>query len=141
MNHKPRSLLLLARLSPGLLIVGLSLLLAGCEGFPQIGTGTSRPSAEQLQAALKWEDQYVYFPGYEIYYNRTQGYYVYWTNDGWVERFDLPAEVEPQELLASPFVEMPFHDSPGPHHAQVSRDYPLDWGQPNAQVAEKRQEQ
>lgn len=116
-------------------VVGLTLLLAGCGSFPQIGTGASGPSPAQLQAALQWENRYIYFPGYEIYYNRTQGYYVYQTNEGWLERFDLPPEVDRAQMIASPFAVMSFHDSPGPHHAQVVREYPRNWGVEEPRVA------
>ncbi|AOS46209.1 hypothetical protein Verru16b_03306 [Lacunisphaera limnophila] len=117
----------LARWAGGGLLV-LAGLLAGCTGFPQAGPGSYYPTPTELQARLELEERYVYFPGYEIYYNRTQGYYVYRTHGGWVDEFELPLEVDRQEMLASPFAAMSFHDHPEAHHEQVVRDYPRNWG-------------
>jgi len=120
------------------LALAVSGLLSGCTGAPRWGTWAERPTEAQVVAALKTVDQYAYFPGYEIYYNRTRGYYVFRTETGWVERFDLPAEIDSTRLLASPFVEMGFHDSPQSHHEEVARAYPRDWGQTKPHLALSR---
>lgn len=115
---------------PALGLTASLLLWTGCASFPQVGTGAHHPTPAQVQTAMKWEDHYLYFPGYEIYYNRTQGTYVYLTVDGWTERFAPPPEVDTPSLLASPFVEAPFSDRPAAHHARMMREYPRDWGLP-----------
>jgi hypothetical protein len=115
---------------PGIGLAAVLLAGAGCAGFPQVGTGAHHPTPAQVQAAMQWQDHYLYFPGYEIYYNRTQGSYVYLTGQGWVEQFTPPTEVDLQALLASPHVETNFHDSPSAHHARMIREYPRNWGSP-----------
>lgn len=123
----------------GLGLTGSLLVWSGCSGFPQVGAGAHHPTSAQLQTAMQWEDHYIYFPGYEIYYNRTQSTYVYLTVDGWAERFEPPPEVDLQALLASPFVEAPFNGRPAAHHARMIRDYPRDWGLPKPRDLDGRQ--
>ncbi len=113
-------------------------MLAGCAGAPRWGTWAQRPTEAELVAAVRGLDQYAYFPGHEIYYNRTQGYFVYLDENGWVERFELPEHIDKQQLLSSPFVEMAFHDDPQGHHAEVSRAYPREWGQADSNLALNR---
>lgn len=114
------------------------LLLAGCTGAPRWGYWSDHPTRAQTLAALGKGDTYVYFPGYEIYYNRTQGYYVYWNGKAWLKRFEAPAGVNLTALLASPSVAVPFHDDPELHHADMVRSYPRDWGKQNPFVVSAR---
>jgi hypothetical protein len=75
--------------------------------------------------AVVAQDDYVYYPAYGIYYNSSQHQYVYLHAGLWVSApepgISLPV------LLASPSVNMDFHDSPEKHHAEMVQRYPKDW--------------
>lgn len=80
-------------------------------------------------------DDYVYYPRYEIYFNRTQYRYVSLEKGGWATRSE-PAGVAVETLLDSPSVPMSFHDAPALHHDSVIRSYPKNWTEPEgAKVA------
>jgi hypothetical protein len=112
------------------LALGALVLLVGCSSAPRLSTWLKQPAqAPAAPAAAPTEDAYVYFPRYEVYYNRTQGYFAFWDGRAWRKRFEPPADTTVAALLASPFVAMPFHDDPRHHHADVARSYPASWGQ------------
>jgi hypothetical protein len=69
------------------------------------------------------QDDYVYYPQYEVYFSSSRHQYVYPENGVWVSR-PAPPQVAVNVLLASPSVHMDFHDSPAAHHADVVRSYP-----------------
>jgi len=75
------------------------------------------------------QDDYVYFPYYQMYYNNSRRQYAYRQNNAWVSQ-PAPKGVTVNELLASPSVLMDFHDSPANHHAAVVQKYPRDWAPP-----------
>ena len=75
------------------------------------------------------QDDYVYYPNYGVYYNSHRHQYYYLQNNAWViqpQPFGVTAEV----LLASPSVNMDFHDSPSKHHDEMLKRYPHDWHPP-----------
>ncbi len=115
---------------------GLSLvLLAGCTGSPPWGSTSKHPTTAQIQAMLGRLDNYVYFPAYEIYYNRTKDHYIFWSDRAWVTRNKPPGDVAVEVLLGSPAVAMNFNDAPARHHEAVVRTYPRNWGRSEAVMA------
>ena len=96
--------------------------LTGCVGYvdgPRAGY-YAEPSIAVVQ------DDYVYYPGYEVYYSSSRHQYAYREGRAWVSR-PAPRGVSADVLLASPSVRMDFHDSPAQHHATVVKQYPKNW--------------
>jgi hypothetical protein len=93
-------------------------------------------------AAMVAQDDYVYYPDYEVYYNSSRHDYRYRDGNNWVTR-SAPPRVSAQVVQASPSVRMAFHDAPDQHHAQVAKTYPKGWKptvkRQNGKDAEKRQ--
>ncbi len=83
----------------------------------------------QAQTTVVVQDDYDYYPGYEIYYSRTRNEYVYRDGDAWVRRPE-PRGVTASVLLAAPSVRVDFHDSPAVHHSSVVQSYPRNWTPP-----------
>ena len=83
----------------------------------------------QVQATVVLQDDYDYYPGYEIYYSRNRHEYVYLDGREWVRRPE-PRGVSVSVLFASPSVRLDFHDSPDRHHHRVVRSYPRHWAPP-----------
>lgn len=120
--------------SARLLITGtLLLLLTGCvvDGSGR-HTGYRSRSAVQVQTVVVIEDDYDYYPTYEIYYSRNRGEYVYRDGGQWVRR-SQPSGVSLNILLAAPSVRVDFRDSPERHHAEVVRTYPRSWKRSDSQ--------
>ena len=69
------------------------------------------------------QNDYLYYPGYAIYYNRYQHQYAYYNGDAWVWTL-APQGVALDDLLASPSVHMDFHDSLEKHHKDMLQRYP-----------------
>lgn len=114
--------------SAGLLTAGaLLILLTGCvaEGSGR-HTGYRSRSVAQVQTVVVFEDDYDYYPGYEVYYSRNRKEYVYRDGGQWVRR-SQPSGVSLNILLAAPSVRVDFRDSPERHHAEVVRAYPRSW--------------
>src|SRR5579862_9446841 len=93
--------------------------------------GCSRPAAVEGQppsapTAVVVQDDYVYYPGYEVYYSRTRHHYFYSEGGVWVSR-PAPPGVSVDVLFASPSVRVDFHDSPAFHHAEMVQRYPRNW--------------
>jgi hypothetical protein len=72
------------------------------------------------------QDDYVYYPNYAIYYNSSRHQYVCLENGVWVMQ-PAPQGVQVGVLLASPSVNVDFHDSPANHHTEMLRKYPKNW--------------
>ena len=72
------------------------------------------------------QDDYVYYPSYGVYYNSHRHQYAYLENGAWVSA-PTPNGVSVDALLASPSVNMDFHDSPERHHAEMLQKYPRNW--------------
>jgi len=93
--------------------------LTGCVGY----VDGPRAEAYVPPPVVVVQDDYVYYPDYEVYYSSSRGEY-FWPEGGvWVER-PAPRGVSIDVLLASPSVRMNFHDSPANHHAEIVRQYP-----------------
>lgn len=112
--------------------------LTGCIGYvdePRHGGMTVYPSA-QVEPAIMVQDDYVYYPGYQVYYSSHRRHYVYLEGRSWVTR-PAPPRVSVDVLFASPSVRLDFHDSPARHHATVVRQYPQHWSQPESNRGNK----
>jgi len=93
--------------------------LTGCVGYvdgPRAGVYVAPP-------VVVVEDDYIYYPDYEVYYSSSRHQYAYLDGGAWVSR-PAPRGVSVNVLLASPSVRMNFHDSPANHHAEIAREYP-----------------
>src|ERR1043166_342022 len=91
------------------------------EGFapPPRGEYAPPPPVRPDNAAVT-EDEYVYYPGYEIYYNTHHRQYTYRQGDSWFTG-PAPPRVAMDVLLGSPSVRLDFHDAPQAHHETVVR--------------------
>jgi hypothetical protein len=75
------------------------------------------------------QDDYVYYPGYQVYYSSHTRHYVYQDGRSWVSR-PTPPHVSAGVLFASPSVRVDFHDAPSVHHAAIVQTYPREWAPP-----------
>ncbi len=76
------------------------------------------------------QDDYVYYPQYEVYYSNSRHQYGYRDGNAWAWR-PAPPGISLNVLIASPSVRMNFHDSPERHHVDVVKTYPRNWKQPD----------
>jgi hypothetical protein len=109
--------------------------LTGCVGYvdgPRAGY-YAEPSVAVVQ------DDYVYYPGYEVYYSSSRHQYAYREGRAWVSR-PAPRGVSVNVLMASPSVRMDFHDSPAQHHAAIVRQYPKNWAPPGSNQGQNRKD-
>jgi hypothetical protein len=100
--------------------------LTGCVGYvdgPRAGVYAAPPVVDVGFAA---QDDYVYYPNYEVYYSVSLHQYAYREGNAWVSR-PAPRGVSVDVLMRSPSVRMNFHDSPANHHAAVVQQYPKNW--------------
>ena len=117
------------------LCVALLGTLTGCVGYvdgPRAGY-YAEPSVAVVQ------DDYVYYPGYEVYYSSSRHQYAYREGRAWVSR-PAPRGVSVNVLLASPSVRMDFHDSPAQHHAAIVRQYPKNWAPSGSNQGQNRKD-
>jgi hypothetical protein len=100
------------------------------EGFapPPRGDYAPPPPVRPDNAAIT-QDEYVYYPGYEIYYNSHRRQYTYQEGRSWVTG-PAPPRVAVDVLFGSPSVRLDFHDAPQAHHETVVRQYPKHWAPP-----------
>lgn len=106
-------------------------LLAGCVGYvdgPRAGGYTPETSL-YVERGVAAQDDYVYYPGYQVYYSGSRHQYVYQDGRSWVSR-PTPPRVSADKLLASPSVKVDFHDAPANHHAEMVKLYPKHWAPP-----------
>lgn len=103
---------------PGfLLLAGTgSILVTGC-------VVRDRGYAPPPPVAIVDSDDYVYYPGDEVYYDNTHRLYVYQDNGAWIRRAAPPRFWHRED----PSVPMNFHDAPERHHPDVVRQYPRTW--------------
>jgi hypothetical protein len=94
------------------------------------------PPVESGQYAFVAVDDYVYYPGYEVYYSSSRRQYAYREGNTWVAR-PAPRGVSVDVLLASPSVKMDFHDSPAIHHVATVQKYPKNWKPPGPNQGQK----
>ena len=71
-------------------------------------------------------DNYVYYPGQEVYYNSTRHQYVYRDGKSWVTRPE-PPRTAVKTLPSAPSVPVQFHDAPERHHSDIVKEYPKTW--------------
>jgi hypothetical protein len=110
------------------LLFGAALLttLTGCVAYVDRPTQGSVYVAPQVETTFVAQDDYVYYPGYEVYYSSSRHQYAYRDGRNWISR-PAPRGVSVNVLMASPSVRMDFHDSPASHHAMIARQYPRNW--------------
>ncbi len=77
-------------------------------------------------ATVVVQDDYVYYPRYGVYYNRTHHEFCYPQGNIWVMA-PAPEGVTAEVVLASPSVHMDFHDAPAHHHVEIVKKYPRGW--------------
>ena len=90
---------------------------------PPVPTPTAQVVA---QPEVMAEDDYVYYPEYEVYYSNRRHQYGYWEGSRWLWR-PAPPRVGINVLVGSPSVHMDFHYSPERHHQDIVRRYPHNW--------------
>lgn len=123
------------------LVLGAALLGAGtgCVGYvdrPREGRAYGQPPPVFLDGGATVQDDYIYYPGYQVYYSSHRHQYTYQDGRSWVSR-PTPPRVSAEVLFASPSVRLGFHDSPSIHHASVVRQYPKHWAPPNSSHGNK----
>jgi hypothetical protein len=119
------------------LISGAALVavVAGCNKSQPAVQYVSAPAAAapttvvQVQPTVVLQDDYVYYPAYEVYYSSSRRDYRYRDGNAWVERA-TPPHVSVDVLFASPSVRLDFHDAPERHHEDIRRTYPRNWAPP-----------
>jgi hypothetical protein len=112
-------------------VFGAALLgaLTGCVGYvdgPRGGGTYVEPPSVYVEGGVAVQPEYVYYPGYEVYYSSHTRQYVYRDGRSWVSR-PAPPRVSAEVLFASPSVRLDFHDHPSNHHATIARQYPKNW--------------
>ena len=116
----------------------LLLSLTGCVGYVDRSPQTVYVTPAPVETVAIVQDDYVYYPGYQVYYSSNRRQYVYQEGRSWVTRA-APRGVSVNVLLSSPSVRLDFHDSPAQHHATVARQYPKNWAPPGANPGRKNQ--
>jgi hypothetical protein len=100
--------------------------LTGCIGY------VDRPGRGEVYVQPpSVQEDYVYYPGYQVYYSSYRRQYIYLEGRSWVSR-PAPPRVSVDVLYASPSVRLDFHDSPANHHASVVKTYPKNWAPPGS---------
>lgn len=79
-----------------------------------------------VETTIVVQDDYIYYPDYQVYYSSHRHQYAYVEGGAWVSR-PAPRGVSINVLIASPSVRMNFHDAPANHHAEIVRQYPKNW--------------
>ena len=116
-------------------------MLTGCVGYVGQARGGSRYAARPaVEATVVMQDDYVYYPGYDLYYSNSRHQYYYQDGGAWVSR-PAPRGVSVDVLVAAPSVRMDFHDSPDRHHAEVVKQYPRNWSPPGAHQVQNNNSQ
>ncbi len=115
-------------------VFGAALLgsLTGCVGYvdgPRHARGYAPPPAVYVESGVVVQDDYVYYPRYQVYYSSNRRQYMYQDGRSWVAR-PAPRRVSVDVLVASPSVRLDFHDAPAVHHATVVQTYPKNWTPP-----------
>jgi len=102
----------------------VALAMTGCE----TDTRTTIAYRDSRPAYVYADDDYVYYPQYEMYYSNRRHQYGYREGNSWVWR-QSPTRVETNVLVSTPSVHLDFHDSPERHHSEVIKTYPRNWRQ------------
>ena len=116
------------KLGNAVFVLGVVLVatLTGCISYVDRPPRTIGYQPSGMDAGLVVEDDYVYYPGYEVYYSNSRRQYIYLDGRSWVSR-PAPRGVSVDVLFASPSVRMDFRDSPSHHHTAIARQYPRNW--------------
>jgi len=112
--------------------------LTGCIGYveePHHARAYAPPPA-YVENVVVVQDDYVYYPSYQVYYSGSSRQYVYVEGNAWVTR-PAPPRVSADVLFASPSVRLNFHDAPAIHHAAVVQTYPRNWAPPGSSHGNK----
>jgi hypothetical protein len=110
------------------LLVGLT----GCVGYddhPHHARVYAPPPPVYVEPVVVMQDDYVYYPSYQVYYSSTRRQYIYLDGRSWVTR-PAPPRVSVDVLFSSPSVRVDFHDSPSSHHSRIVKQYPKHWAPP-----------
>ncbi len=123
----------------GLVVLCATLLgtMTGCIGYvdgPRAGIYAE--PAVQVDAGFVVEDDYVYYPDYQMYYGSRSHRWYNREGSSWVA-YSAPRGVSVDELRGSRSVRMDFHDSPEHHHSEVVRQYPGNRAQPGSHQDQK----
>ena len=119
--------------------------LTGCNKSPAEIQYVTAPAAvapapatvvQVVQPNVFVQDDYVYYPSYEVYYSSNRHQYLYLDGGAWVTR-SAPPRVSIDVLFASPSVRLDVHDSPERHHEVMMRSYPRNWAPPGRGHGEK----
>jgi hypothetical protein len=116
----------------------LLLTLTGCVGYvegPRAGVYVE--PAVQVDAGFVGQDDYVYYPGYQMYYGSRSHRWYDREGSSWVAHA-APRGASVDVLHASPSVRMDFHDSPANHHPEVVQKYPKNWKPSGAHQDQKQ---
>jgi hypothetical protein len=111
--------------------------LTGCVGYvdgPRAGVYVE--PAVQVDAGFVGQDDYVYYPGYQMYYGSRSHRWYDREGSSWVAH-PAPRGVSVDVLHSSPSVKMTFHDSPANHHAAVVQQYPKNWAPSGSHPGQK----
>jgi hypothetical protein len=111
----------------GAALLGLA---SGCVTSRHAYVYAEPQSSVYIETGVAAQDDYIYYPAYQVYYSSYRRQYVYQGGRSWVSR-PAPPHVSANTLLASPSVKVGFHDSPANHHAEIVRQYPKQWSAPN----------
>lgn len=84
----------------------------------------------QTEPVFIEQDDYVYYPHYQVYYGNRSHRYYYQEGHRWVARPVPPRGMELHALRNSPSVPLEFHDRLPMHHGEVIRSYPRYWTPP-----------
>ena len=112
-------------------VVVLAVLLTGCVGYVAGPRQGYAPPPDYVGVGGAVQDDYFYYPGYQVYFSSYRHQYIYQDGGVWVSR-PAPARVSVNVLLASPAVRLDFHDAPSFHHAAVVQQYPQHWAPPES---------
>lgn len=106
--------------------------LTGCiVGQPRSATVYAPPPPVYVEPEVVVQDDYIYYPDYQVYYSGSRHQYIYMDGRAWVSR-SAPPRVSADVLFSSPSVRLDFHDSPSRHHAEIVRQYPQHWAPANS---------
>ncbi len=110
------------------LILGalVTVALIKCGGTVQAQNVTVSVPVPAPSVTVVAQDDYVYYPQYGMYYNRTHHRFYSLNHGAWVVGA-APVGFTADVVLASPSVHMDFHDTPEHHHADIIKRYPHDW--------------
>jgi hypothetical protein len=119
--------------------------LAGCTTYvdqPRQGSVYVAPpqvvyvAPPPVETTVVVQDDYIYYPDYQVYYSSRRHQYAYLEGGAWVSR-PAPRGVSVNVLIASPSVRMNFHDAPANHHTEIVRQYPKNWRPSGANQGQK----